>query len=116
MRFARPLEYCVRGADANVRDRERHRPASTHDTGDHPVLLCPDEFLAVDDQNAVRTAIDDAQIRHAALLRNFRHFHQAQHQRIVEDAVARHSPCLRVASEQWIHGNSAEHDRRSNDD
>ena len=33
MRFARPVAYCARGAEANVFDRARHRPASTHDTG-----------------------------------------------------------------------------------
>src|SRR5262245_10151870 len=33
IRFARPVAYCVRGADLNDRDRVRQRPASTHDTG-----------------------------------------------------------------------------------
>ena len=33
IRFARPLEYCARGADANPFNRARQRPASTHDTG-----------------------------------------------------------------------------------
>jgi hypothetical protein len=33
IRFARPLEYCARGADANLRDFARHRPASTQVTG-----------------------------------------------------------------------------------
>ena len=33
MRLARPVAYCVRGAAVNWRDRDRQRPASTHDTG-----------------------------------------------------------------------------------
>ena len=33
MRFARPVANCVLGADVNVRERDRQRPASTQDTG-----------------------------------------------------------------------------------
>ena len=82
---------------------------------DDAVLLRANQLFAVDDENAFRAAIDDAQVRDAALLGDFRHFHQAQRQRIVQDAVARHSPRRRVAGEQRIHGDGAEHDRWSND-
>jgi hypothetical protein len=33
IRFARPLAYCVLGAEENDRDPADQRPASTHDTG-----------------------------------------------------------------------------------
>ena len=99
-RILRPRSRCERsrprapssGLDARHGNGQLRMRVHQDRQVDDPVLLRTNQLLAVDDQDAFRAAIDDAQIRDAALLRDFRHFHQARRQRIVQDAVARHSP------------------------
>ena len=46
VQFARPVANWVFGADVNVCDRDRQRPASTHDTGEDPRIEDDQDYRA----------------------------------------------------------------------
>ncbi|MEO5897302.1 MAG: hypothetical protein ABIS06_16550 [Vicinamibacterales bacterium] len=74
IRFARPAACCVRGAEVNARDRTRHRPTSTHDTGmvssdsagtrivrfTTRFCFAAEELLAIEHEDRLGAPVDDA--------------------------------------------------------